>query len=176
MAEARYAKRIFHSPEDLLDMVADVERYPEFVSLISEMRVTTRNDVSEHHTVFQAEAVVTYKMINEVFASKVDVYREKKLIVVQKSDKGGAVKSLLNEWMFHPLPDGSTLVEFYVAVKLKAFFLDGLLSQKFESAATDIMQKFQDQAGRLYPSAGNPDFDATADIAELNTNGAVQMA
>ena len=176
MAEARYAKRVMHSPDDLLEMVADVERYPEFVDLISELRITKREERSATHTAFEAEAVVSYKMINEVFASKVDVLRDQHKIVVTKSDRGGAVKSLLNEWVFHPLPDGSTLVEFFVAVKLKAFFLDGLLAQKFESAATQIMDKFEVQADRLYAKVGSEGYDASADIARLGLQGAVQMA
>jgi len=139
MPKATYAKRIFHTPEDLLDMVADVENYPLFVDLISALRVTKETQISDDHTHLEAEAVVAYKMINETFASTVDVHSEAGKIIVQKSERGGPLKSLLNEWTFHPLPDGSTLVEFFIDVRLKAFFLDSLLAQKFDKAANMIM-------------------------------------
>ena len=176
MPEVRYAKRIFHSPDDLLDMVADVERYPEFVDLISELRITKVEERSPSHTHFEAEAVVVYKMVNEVFGSQVDIYRDQHKIVVQKSERGGAVRKLLNEWVFHPLPDGSTLVEFFVDVRLKAFFLDGLLASKFDKAANQVMDSFQAQAARLYEPAGEESYDAAADIARLDLKDAVAMA
>lgn len=176
MPEARYAKRILHGPGDLLDMVADVERYPEFVDLIAEMRILKREQRSPSHTAFEAQAVVAYKMINEVFASEVDVFRDQHKIVVRKSERGGAVKTLLNEWTFHPLADGSTLVEFYVDVRLKAFFLDSLLAAKFERAASTIVEDFEAQANRLYAPSGRPDYDASAEIARLGLQNVVQMA
>ena len=173
MPAARYAKRILHSPDDLLEMVADVEKYPEFVDLIAAMRVISREDRSPTHTHFEAEALVAYKAINEQFASQVDVYRDQHKIVVTKSERGGALKSLLNEWTFHPLPDGSTLVEFFVEVRLKAFFLEGLLKTKFAEAAEDIMDKFERRAGKLYSKVGEESYDAAADIARLNLQDAV---
>ena len=176
MPKARYAQRIFHAPDDLLSLVADVERYPEFVDFISAMRVTSREEMSASHTHFEAEAMVAYKMINEQFASVVDVYRDQHKIVVEKSDKSGALKSLRNEWTFHLLPDGSTLVEFFVDVKLKAFFLDKLLADKFERAATEIMERFEARAAELYEPAGQESYDASADIARLGLDGVMEMA
>ena len=173
MPSARYAKRILHSPDDLLEMVADVEKYPEFVDLIAAMRVVSREDRSPTHTHFEAEALVAYKAINEQFASEVDVYRDRHKIVVTKSERGGALKSLLNEWTFHPLPDGSTLVDFFVEVRLKAFFLEGLLKTKFADAATDVMEKFEARAGTLFDTVGEADYDAGADIARLGLQDAV---
>ena len=176
MPKARYAQRIYHSPDDLLALVADVERYPEFVDFISAMRVISREDLSESHTHFEAEAMIAYKMINEQFASVVDVYRDQHKIVVEKSDRLGALKALRNEWTFHPLPDGSTLVEFFVDVKLKAFFLDRLLSEKFERAATEIMERFEVRANDLYEKVGKESYDASADIARLGLDDAIQVA
>ena len=176
MPQARLAKRILHAPNDLLEMVADVEKYPEFVDLIAAMRILSRDDRSDTHTHFEAEALVAYKAINEQFASEVDVYRDQHKIVVTKSERGGALKSLLNEWKFHPLPDGSTLVEFFVEVRLKAFFLEGLLKAKFDDASTDIMDRFEARAGELYETVGEESYDATADIARLGLSDALALA
>ena len=176
MPKARYAKRILHAPDDLLNMVADVEKYPEFVDFISAMRVISREEKSPSHTHFEAEALIAYKMINEQFASVVDVHRDQHKIVVEKSDRSGAVKALRNEWVFHPLPDGSTLVEFFVDVKLKAFFLDRLLTDKFERASTEIMDRFEARASEIYETVGQDDYDASADVARLGLQDAVEMA
>ena len=176
MPKATYAKRILHSPDDLLEMVADVENYPKFVDLISALRITKETQLSEDHTQFEAEALVAYKMINETFASTVDVYRDQHKIVVQKSERGGALRSLRNDWIFHPLPDGSTLVEFFIDVKLKAFFLDSLLASKFDKAADMVMDAFEARAAQLYDNFGAESYDAEADIHRLGLQDAVQVA
>ena len=173
MPSARYARRIFHAPDDLLALVENVEAYPEFVNLISALRITRREDISPMHTHFEAEALVAYKMINERFASTVDVLRDQHRIEVRKSERGGALKHLENIWTFHPLPDGSTLVQFDIDVRLKAFFLDSLLAQKFDSAAQAVIKAFEARAAQLAQPAGERDYDAGADIARLGLQDAL---
>lgn len=90
MPNAHIIRRIRNSPEDLFRLVADVEAYPEFINLISALRIT--KTLSE--TEFEAEAVVAYKMISESFRSLVTTDTEALKIEVKKAEKGGAVKSL----------------------------------------------------------------------------------
>jgi len=104
MPEVHLIRRIRHSPEDIFDLVADVEKYPEFINLISALRITkTLSD-----TEFEAEAIVAYKMISESFQSHIFADKEILKIEVKKAEKGGAVKSLVNAWQFYALKDGST--------------------------------------------------------------------
>ena len=135
MPKTNFTRHICHDADELLEMVTDVESYPAFINLISALRVTKRiND-----TDFEAEAVIAYKMIRESFKSLVHVDRENKFIRVTKAEKGGAVKTLENTWKFHPLSDGSTAVEFYVDVSLKAFPLNILIKDKMGKASDVIM-------------------------------------
>ena len=90
MPSASFTKRINHSADDLLDMVANVEEYPTFIDLISSLRITKQ--VSE--TDFEAEAVAAYKSIRQSFKSLVQVDREKKLIRVTKAEKAERSKIL----------------------------------------------------------------------------------
>jgi len=145
MPSVSFTKRINHSADDLLDMVANVEEYPTFIDLISSLRITKQ--VSE--TDFEAEAVAAYKSIRQSFKSLVQVDRDKKLIRVTKAEKGGAVKNLENRWVFHELPDGTTLVDFYVDVTLKAFPLNILIKDKFEKASRHIMNVFETRAAQV---------------------------
>ena len=112
MPEVHLIRRIRNRPADIFDLVADVEKYPEFINLISALRITkTLSD-----TEFEAEAIVAYKMISESFQSHILVDKEALRIEVKKAEKGGAVKSLINRWQFYPLNDGSTLVDVVVDV------------------------------------------------------------
>jgi len=60
------------------------------------------------------------------------VRNDSRRILVKKADKGGAVKSLENNWIFYELSDGSTLVDFDVDVRLKAFPLVRFVKTAYE--------------------------------------------
>ena len=144
MPATSFTRHICHDANELLEMVANVEDYPKFINLISALRITKK--ISD--TDFEAEAVVAYKMIRESFKSLIHVDREKKFIRVTKAEKGGAVKTLENTWKFHSLSDGSTAVEFYVDVSLKAFPLNMLIKDKMAKASDVIMSAFVARAAQ----------------------------
>lgn len=163
MPSAHFMRRIRNRPEDLFDLVSDVENYPEFINLISALRVTKK--ISE--TEFEAEAIVAYKMISETFRSHVMADREALKISVRKAEKGGAVKSLLNSWTFYPLKDGSTLVDVVVEVRLKAMPLEFLLRDKFSKASVHIVSVFEKRAQQNYEIIGDAHYDCANEIGNL---------
>ena len=144
-------------------MVADVERYPEFINLISDIRITKRYGDDK----FEADAIVKYKMFREKFSSVITLDRSNKTIVVGKADRGGAVKALENRWNFHELPDGSSLVEFYVDVKLKAFPLEMLVRDKFDKAGQHLIKVFEARARQICPMVRQSAPDLVAECARL---------
>ena len=163
MPSTRIIRRIRHDDAALFALVADVENYPDFIDLISALRITKQ--VSE--TEFEAEAIVAYKMLRESFLSKVVIDPTTKRIEVTKAEKGGAVKSLLNTWAFYPLEDGSTLVDVFVEVRLKARPLEFLLREKFGKAAIHVMNLFETRAGQTLPHIGAAEYVFSAEAARL---------
>lgn len=163
MPATRIVRRIRHAPEELFAMVADVENYPEFIDLISALRITKKLSETE----FEAEAIVSYKMLRETFISKVTIDPEANQISVTKAEKGGAVKSLLNTWQFHPIEDGSTIVDVLVDVKLKAMPLEFLLREKFAKASTHIMNLFETRAGKTLKHIGEKTYDSGPELKRL---------
>lgn len=160
MPNAHFVRRIRNRPEDLFELVSDVENYPQFIALISALRVTKKLSDTE----FEAEAIVVYKMLSETFRSHVQADREALKISVKKAEKGGAVKSLFNSWTFYPLKDGSTLVDVVVDVRLKARPLEFLLREKFEKASVQIVSVFEKRASQNYKIVGDARYDCTSEI------------
>ena len=156
-------RHIPHAADDLLDMVADVEEYPSFINLISALRITQRLSDTD----FEAEAIVAYKMIRESFKSLIHLDRENKFIHVTKAEKGGAVKTLDNIWKFHSLSDGSTVVEFYVDVRLQAFPLNILIKDKMGKASDVIMNAFVARAAKVCEPVETMEMDLTAEYQKL---------
>jgi len=163
MPKTHLIRRIRCAPEDLFDLVSDVESYPEFINLISALRVTKRLSDTE----FEAEAVVSYKMVSETFRSHITADKEALSISVKKAEKGGAVKSLLNHWTFYPLKDGSSLVDVVVDVRLKAMPLEYLLRDKFSKASQNIINAFERKASHELEKVGTVEYDFSAELEDL---------
>jgi len=163
MPRAHIIRRIRNRPEDLFSLVSNVETYPDFISLISALRITKKLSETE----FEAEAVVAYKMLSETFRSYVTADPEALQIEVKKAEKGGAVKSLLNNWKFHRLKDGSTLIDVIVDVKLKARPLEFILREKFQTASVQIVKSFETHAFKNLKHIGAPEYDVTPELISL---------
>lgn len=145
-----------------MGLVTDVERYPDFVPAMSALRKT--RDLPDG---FEAEALISFKGISESFKSRVIIDEEARTIIVEKATRGGPVKTLHNRWQFFELPDGSTLVDFAVEVRL-AFPLESLLRQKFDKAKRVIRNVFVDQAqNHCEPLGEKPDIDLAGEVVKL---------
>lgn len=163
MPSTHLIRRVCAAPDDVFDMVADVESYPKFINLISALRITKQ--ISE--TDFEAEAIVAYKMLRENFRSHIHIDRASRLISVGKAEAGGAVKTLKNTWKFYELSDGSTAVDFYVDVSLKAFPLNLLIREKMGRASEVIMAAFERRAAQICAPVGEKGLDLTAEYRAL---------
>lgn len=162
MPATRFQKHSPYRPEDILSMVAGVEAYPEFIPLMTSMRVGKTREISQNIKEFEAEALISYKFLRESFRSKVRVDKEKLTVSVTKPGNAGAVRSLTNHWKLYRLSDGSTLIDFDVDVRLKAYPLEVIVRQKFERASEIIMGWFEARADDLFdPVTGKtPDLQA----------------
>lgn len=152
-------KRLFHSPEDLLDMVIDVENYPKFINFISSVRILKREAPSPAIEALTVDVAVQYKFVSETFRSLAKADRKNQRITIEKSGHGGAVRSLTNTWIFHKLSDGSTQLDFTLDVTLKAAPLQFLVRGKIDGAAKSIMNAFERRAKTICSPTGDKDID-----------------
>ncbi len=75
MPQFSTTRRVQHSAADMFDLVADVERYPEFVPLCQALNVRKRTPASEGKEVIIADMTIAYKFIRETFTSRVTLDR-----------------------------------------------------------------------------------------------------
>jgi coenzyme Q-binding protein COQ10 len=93
-------RRVRHSAADMLDLVADIERYPEFVPLCRSLRVLRRTK-EDGREIAVAEMTIAYKLIRETFTSRVTIARDRLQILVEYLD--GPFSRMENRWQFHPV-------------------------------------------------------------------------
>jgi coenzyme Q-binding protein COQ10 len=131
-----------YSPEQLFEMVADVERYDEFLPWVVAVRVRSS---SETETV--ADLVVGFNAFKERFTSKVVKHRPDRIIVDYVD---GPLKYLHNEWSFRPAAGGGTDLCFAVDFAFKSRLFETLAGQMFDRALRRMTSAFEQRAAALY--------------------------
>src|SRR6186997_2943718 len=103
MPQFRTKRRVRHAAAEMFDLVADIERYPEFVPLCQSTRIRKRTDTGEGIGTVVAEMTVAYKVIRETFTSRVTLDRPNLQILVEYLD--GPFSRMENRWKFDPLSE-----------------------------------------------------------------------
>lgn len=143
-------RKLPYTQEQLFNLVADVEKYPEFLPWCLASRIT-KKETTEEGEIFYADLIIGYKMVREKFGSKVTIEKPGHIHVEYLS---GPMKHLSNHWRFIPEPEGgsngSCTIDFYVEFEFKNKFFQGLMGVFFNEAIRRMVQAFEDRAKALY--------------------------
>ena len=131
-----------YTAEQMFDLVADVEKYGQFLPWC----IACRKTKDDGH-VIEADLIIGYKMIREKFKSRVTLDRPETIRVDYLS---GPLKSLSNRWTFIPQDDGTCIIDFYVDFEFKNPLLQGLVTMFFDKAVSRMVSAFEKRAKELY--------------------------
>jgi coenzyme Q-binding protein COQ10 len=143
-AEKRYLP---YRPEQMFDLVADVERYPEFLPWCVAARIRQRQG-----PVFFADLVIGFKMVRERYTSKVTLDHPGLSIDVTYTE--GPFHHLNNHWVFGRAEDGGTEIDFFVDFEFRSRLLQGLIGTLFNEAVRLMVHAFEKRARQLYGADG----------------------
>jgi len=144
-------QRVRHSANDMFDLVADVEHYPEFVPLCRAMNVRRRSKDDKGNEVIVADMTVAYKFVRETFTSRVTLDRPKLEILVEYLE--GPFRKMNNRWSFRPVRAGACDVEFFIAYEFRSRTLALLMGAMFEAAFRRFAAAFERRADEIYGAA-----------------------
>lgn len=132
----------------MFDLVADVEKYPQFVPLCDSLKVKSRTDKGEGVTVVVAAMTVAYKLIHQTFTSRVTLDKPNLNILVEYLD--GPFSRLQNRWTFHATGEGSCTIEFFIEYEFKSRTLAMLMGAMFDTAFRRFAAAFEKRADEVY--------------------------
>jgi len=141
-------RRVRHAAAKMFDLVADVERYPEFVPLCRALRVRKREPGADGVEILTADMTVAYKVIHETFTSRVTL--DKPSLKIQVEYLNGPFSHLDNRWSFRPLGFGECEVEFFIAYEFRSRTLGLLMGAMFETAFRKFAEAFERRADAVY--------------------------
>ena len=141
-------RRVNHSALQMFDLVADVERYPEFVPLCRSLKIRQRTPKPDGTEIVIADMTVSFKLVREGFTSRVTLDRPNLKIFVEYLQ--GPFSNLENRWTFEPKSDSACEVGFYLAYEFKSRMLAMLMGTMFDAAFQRFAAAFEKRADVIY--------------------------
>ena len=146
MPLATIKKTIPCTKENLIKMVLDIEKYPEFVPWCINGKIYTQNDKGDRIEI-TADLTIGKKFFSETYKS---------FVVYKKSDNSihvtsieGPLKYLENKWFFKEKGKNSE-VDFHVDFELKNKILNALMIKSFHIGLEKIADAFEKRAIELF--------------------------
>lgn len=141
-------RRVQHRADQMFDLVADVERYPEFVPLCSALRVRRRSPQADGTEVIVCDMTVSFKLVKETFTSEVTLDRKNLKILVRYLQ--GPFSNMENRWTFEPKGDDACEVGFFIAYEFRSKMLATLMGSMFDAAFQQFSAAFEKRADMIY--------------------------
>ena len=148
MPQFSTTRTVRHAAANMFDLVADVERYPEFVPLCRSLKVRKRIAEPEGVEILIADMTVAYKLVRESFVSRVTLDRPNLQILVEYLQ--GPFSRLENRWSFHPTGERTCTVEFFIAYEFRSRTLGLLMGSMFDLAFRRFAVAFERRADVVY--------------------------
>ncbi len=148
MPQFKTSRQVRHAAADMFALVADVERYPEFVPLCQDLKVRKRVTGGEGVETVTAAMTVAYALLRETFTSQVTLDRRKLAIGVKYLD--GPFSRLDNRWNFRPTGETSCEVEFFISYEFRSRALAFVMGTVFEAAFRKFATAFERRADVVY--------------------------
>ena len=150
-----------YRPEQLFELVASVDRYPEFLPWCIAARIRSREPVADApgQVLITADLVIGFRMIRERFTSRVTLNPPDRIDVNYSE---GPFRYLNNHWIFVPVapsaahPGGGTMLDFYVDFEFHSKLLQSLMAMLFNEAVKRMVHAFELRAKQLYGSGNGP--------------------
>ena len=146
MSSASIKKIIACKKKQLIDLVLDIEKYPEFVPWCLDGKIHNKKE-SEDLIEIKADLKVGKRFINETYTSLVLFHKASDRISVTNID--GPLTHLKNEWKFKEI-NSSTQLEFEIDFELKNNILNAIMKRSFNFGLSRIADAFEKRALEIY--------------------------
>jgi coenzyme Q-binding protein COQ10 len=138
-----------HAAFKLFSLVADIEKYPEFLPWCVAARIT-----AQHENVIYAELVIGYKGLCEKYSSKVTLIppsnaKDEAIINVEMVE--GPFTHLVNLWTFAPSQNESGChILFSIDFAFRSKMLKNIIGIFFDEAVKKMVIAFEERADKLF--------------------------
>ncbi len=151
MPKASVTRLIECKKEQLIDLVLNIEKYPEFVPFCLGSRVYERN-TEANQTLIIADLTIGKGPFKDTYKS--DVQFNKKTSTIKVTNIGGPLRYLENNWKFTESDNGTEIL-FDIDFEIENKFLNIVMTKSFQYGLNKIADAFQKRAHDLYRTIEN---------------------
>jgi coenzyme Q-binding protein COQ10 len=149
MPKASVKKLIGCKKEQLIDLVLDIEKYPEFVPFCVGAKIYEKKE-KDNLLLIVGDLTIGKGLFKDTYKSEVKYNKKEDSIFVTNLD--GPLKHLENTWLFKE-ENSITEVSFEVDFELKNEFLNIVMTKSFQFALDKIAEAFKKRAEDLFKKA-----------------------
>ena len=146
MPAASIKKIIPCKKKDLIEMILDIEKYPEFVPWCLNGKIHKKEEINDIIEI-EADLTVGKKFLNQTYTSHVTYYKEKDKIIV--NNIGGPLKHLSNEWLIKEINNQSE-INFKIDFEIKNIVYNMIMTKSFDKGLRNIANAFEQRAIKLF--------------------------
>ena len=147
MISHRETRTVPYPAELMYAVVADVEKYPQFLPWVVALRVLSRREAG-----LTAEMAVGYGSLRERYTSEVILDPAARRIGVVQTR--GPFKTLENHWRFTPRGEGCE-IEFSILFEFKSRLLHSVAGAKFEKVMLKMTDAFEARAKNIQTASSS---------------------
>jgi coenzyme Q-binding protein COQ10 len=151
MPKASVKRCIECSKDQLINLVLDIEKYPEFVPFCLDAHVYERNNKSDLVLII-ADLTIGKGLFKDTYKS--DVKFDKKENIIKVTNIGGPLNHLENTWHFKEQKNG-TEISFDIDFEIENKFLNIVMTKSFQFGLDKIADAFQKRAEELFGNSNN---------------------
>ena len=146
MPKASVKRLIGCEKDQLIDLVLDIEKYPEFVPFCLGSHVYERNN-KDNQVLIVADLTIGKGPFKDTYKS--DVKFNKSSDIIKVTNIGGPLKHLENNWKFIESDNGTEIL-FDIDFEIENKFLNIVMTKSFQYGLNKIADAFQKRAQDLY--------------------------
>ena len=146
MPKASVKRLIECNKDHLIDLVLDIERYPEFIPFCYEAKIHKNENEGDLKKII-ADLTIGSGPFKDTYKSNVLFNKKEKTIFVKNID--GPLNYLSNNWIFRDKNDNATEVIFDIDFEIKNKFLNSVMNISFQFGLEKIADAFQKRAEEL---------------------------
>ena len=145
-------KRLIECKKDqLIDLVLDIEKYPEFVPFCLGSQVYEKNKEG-NLTLIIADLTIGKGPFKDTYKS--DVKFNMKANTIKVTNIGGPLNHLNNTWHFRE-HESRTEISFDIDFEIENKFLNIVMKKSFQFGLDKIADAFQERAEKLFNNSKN---------------------
>ncbi|MEJ0012845.1 MAG: type II toxin-antitoxin system RatA family toxin [Bauldia sp.] len=140
-------RRVRHPADQMFALIADIEKYPEFLPMCEKLTVRGRTN-EDGREVLVADMTIAYAVVRETFTTRVTLDRPALTIDADYLD--GPFHHLDSQWSFVPEGEGACLVRFTIDYEFKSRMLTMVMGSAFEGVFRKFGEAFEKRADAVY--------------------------